>query len=274
MSYQMSPTKIEWVGPPGYRAVSWNPLGWGCTGGCPWCYARAIAKRFGDKACDQYPTAEQVERFGLAPEHTMCSNFFPHFHPERLEAPLHTRKACGVFLQSMGDLWDPNVKPEWRQAIWEIVEQCPEHIFWVLTKQAARLYNSREDSSIAHLKNLWVGVSIEDSTKESRWRFLGGMGHDRRFISFEPLQWTCAAVQFDLGNLGWIDMPGWIIVGAETGNRKGRIVPKPGWVSDIVERAESVGIPVFVKDNLAAVMGEAYVKAHQQWPEGMGAGQT
>ena len=28
-------------------------------------------------------------------------------------------------------------------------------------------------------------------------------------------------------------------------------------------------MPIFIKDNLIPVMGAEYVRAHQQWPEGM-----
>lgn len=257
MSYRMPSTNIEWVGPPGYSARSWNPLGWGCTGGCPWCYARAIGKRFGDKICDQYPTPEQVQRFGLDPEHSMCWNFFPHYHSERLEAPLHTRKPCGIFVQSMGDLWDPHVEPEWRHAIWKIVKQCPEHIFWVLTKQP---HNIRAGELLG-LDNLWVGVSV--TRRKESWRAdqlfhlksgMIGLASDRIFVSYEPLlNHVIADIRM-----------GWIIIGAQTGPAPS--VPTTSQVRDIVERAEIFNVPMFIKDNLAAVMGEEYVKAHQEWP--------
>ena len=42
----------------------------------------------------------------------------------------------------------------------------------------------------------------------------------------------------------------WIVIGAETGNRKGRIEPREWWIKAILAQADEHGIPVFMKDNL------------------------
>ena len=64
------------------------------------------------------------------------------------------------------------------------------------------------------------------------------------FLSIEPI----------LGpiNLGSRE-PRWIIVGAETGNRKGKIIPEPGWIEDIYEYAMENKIPLFFKESLRSL---------------------
>lgn len=42
----------------------------------------------------------------------------------------------------------------------------------------------------------------------------------------------------------------WIIVGAETGNRKDKIIPEREWIERILYNARAEGIPIFLKDNL------------------------
>ena len=42
----------------------------------------------------------------------------------------------------------------------------------------------------------------------------------------------------------------WIIVGAETGNRKDRVAPKPEWLRDIYVFSRSNSIPLFFKESL------------------------
>ena len=47
----------------------------------------------------------------------------------------------------------------------------------------------------------------------------------------------------------------WTIIGAETGNRKGKIAPKREWVENIVEAAQVTGMKVFMKESLRGLMG-------------------
>ena len=65
------------------------------------------------------------------------------------------------------------------------------------------------------------------------------------FWSMEPL-------------LGPVDMskaeglPQWVILGAETGNRADKVIPRREWVDQIAGFCEVNEIPVFYKDNLRA----------------------
>lgn len=40
----------------------------------------------------------------------------------------------------------------------------------------------------------------------------------------------------------------WVIIGAETGRRKGKVIPNLEWIRKIVEAAEKEKTPVFMKD--------------------------
>ena len=48
----------------------------------------------------------------------------------------------------------------------------------------------------------------------------------------------------------------WFIIGAETGNRKEKVVPKREWIENIVDYARSVVKPVFMKDSLKPIWGD------------------
>ena len=56
----------------------------------------------------------------------------------------------------------------------------------------------------------------------------------------------------------------WIVIGAETGNRKGKVTPKRAWVEEICAEADFHEIPVFMKDSLLPIMGEADMR--REWP--------
>ncbi len=68
-------------------------------------------------------------------------------------------------------------------------------------------------------------------------------------MTFEPM--------FD--EVGTVDLTGieWIVIGTETGHRKGKAVSKPEWVWNLTHQAHALGIPVFMKEDLLPIMGEA-----------------
>jgi protein gp37 len=58
----------------------------------------------------------------------------------------------------------------------------------------------------------------------------------------------------------------WVIIGAESGARKGKVIPEKAWVNYIVEDCANNGIPVFMKESLRELMGDDFV---QEWPAGL-----
>lgn len=56
----------------------------------------------------------------------------------------------------------------------------------------------------------------------------------------------------------------WIIVGAETGNRKDRVIPKREWVEKLVDLCRRADIPLFMKSSLASIWGEPLI---QEFPK-------
>jgi protein gp37 len=94
-----------------------------------------------------------------------------------------------------------------------------------------------------------------------------------KFVSFEPL-----LGQIDYGGTTWQEFMlsgiNWVIIGQQTPVRKSTM-PKIEWIQDIVQAADQVDVPVFLKDNLYSVLKDEYPfilpsdPAHlrQQWPE-------
>ena len=56
----------------------------------------------------------------------------------------------------------------------------------------------------------------------------------------------------------------WIIIGAETGKRKDKVVPDRKWIKDIVEACVDADIPIFMKSSLADIWEEPLI---QEFPE-------
>ena len=207
----MNITRIEWCD------ATINPIV-GCPHGCAYCYARRQAKR-------------QKQRCRL------CYDFVPHPHIERLEQLTSRQKPKKIFLDSMWDWNADGVKDEWLQAILAKVRECPQHIFMILSKRPKRY------GRFQYPENVWLGTSIATSADCHRVIDLRDLKlPNLKFVSIEPIH---ERIDF------WFSKKaiGWIILGGETGHRKGKIRPQREWIAPIIEDARAEGIPLFIKDN-------------------------
>lgn len=283
-------TKIDWAD------ATWNPVT-GCLHGCDYCYARKMAYRFGSVGfesntengyeCDLYegtgenhvlnsPTFREWKngRTTKAP-YPFC--FDPTFHHYKLVEPQHWKKPRNIFVCSMADLFGEWVPDAWIRDVFEACEAAPQHRYLFLTKNPARymmMYNARyiqqwnerhpekphrqteEYKGVLTLPvhdNWWFGSTL-DSMK-SRRAMLGCSDHT--FVSIEPLT---ERMEVGLGSFGDDE---WIIIGAETGNRKGKVIPRREWVEEIVEAANITGAAVFMKESLRELMGDDF---RQEFP--------
>ena len=161
----------------------------------------------------------------------------------------------------MSDWFSQGVNPEWIHAIIGTVAKVPEHVFLVLTKRPEHLWWGWFGGEEVKLPpNLWFGVSV--TNQKDVWRIhelVKRLPHQHKFVSFEPLH---EHIDADLKGIEWV------IIGAETGNRKGRIAPEAEWVNHLIGQADERGIPVYLKDNLASSLFPAF-DLRQEFPEAM-----
>ena len=57
----------------------------------------------------------------------------------------------------------------------------------------------------------------------------------------------------------------YVIIGAETGNRKNKVIPKKEWVDDIVRQCDENEIKVFMKESLQEIMGDDFRQDKLPW---------
>lgn len=216
-------SSIEWT------ETTWNPTT-GCdriSAGCEHCYALTLAKRLKAMGSAKY------QRDGNPA--TSGPGFGITVHPEALDEPLRWRRPRLVFVNSMSDLFHARVPLEFLQRVFEVMHATPQHTYQVLTKRARRL--RRLAPSLDWPANLWMGVSVEDTTVTDRIGDLAQVPAAVRFLSCEPLLGPLP--RLDLGGIGWV------IVGGESG--PGARAMHPDWARGIRDQCQAAGVPFFFK---------------------------
>ena len=130
-------TSIEWCD------ATWNPIA-GCTRvseGCRNCYAERMAHRFAG------PGQPYAGLTVLANGHPQWSGRVSFFE-KRLLDPLKWKKPRRIFVNSMSDLFHPNVQDEWIDRIFAVMALCPQHTFQVLTKRPKRMVAYLADGAV------------------------------------------------------------------------------------------------------------------------------
>lgn len=244
----MNKTKIEWCD------MTWNPVT-GCQHGCEYCYARKIAQRFGGHA----ETGERhviVSREGAAHKAVPFPfGFDPTFYHYRLKEPQTIKKPQTIFVCSMADLFGEWVPDEWIERVFQACEKAPWHRYLFLTKNPQRLCSLANTDKLPKNKNFWYGSTLDNA---SALRYPGRF-RDNTFVSIEPL------TEFMNVGLGSFGSAKWVIIGAETGSRKGKVTPQKEWVDNICEAAAMLNRAVFMKDSLIPIVGEANMRREFPW---------
>jgi protein gp37 len=253
----MGDTKIEWA------TKVWNPVV-GCTPvsqGCAHCYAKRIFERF-------HP-GEDFSKIQL--------------HPEKLDDPFHWKNSQRIFVNSMSDLFHPDIPFGFIDDVFAVMTGCSRHTFMVLTKRPERMLEWSKQYYLPganRSSNIWLGVTAENQkAAEERIPFLLQVPAAVRFISVEPMlgpvnlarvRWARIAVDksnYDLFGAPAPDeiwscrnvlqsKPGdqynkpmiglnWIICGGESGPDARPI--NPAWVRSLRDQCVAAGVPFFFK---------------------------
>jgi protein gp37 len=156
-------------------------------------------------------------------------------HEHMLDVPFTWKKPRKVFVNSMSDLFHPEVPEEFIHRVFDVMVRCPQHQFQVLTKRPERV--AQMSGELPWRENVWMGTSVEDLRVISRIDHLRLADAATRFLSLEPL----------LGPLPNLDLTGihWVIVGGESGPKARPIDAE--WVIDIRDQCLEAGVPFFFK---------------------------
>ncbi len=210
----MNKSKIEWT------EQTWNPS-IGCnkiSAGCKNCYAEIMAKRLKAMGTKGY-----------------ANGFKFKLMPERLKQPVNIKKPTKFFVNSMSDLFHEKMPFTYLDTIFDVIDRTPWHTYQILTKREKLMAEYCAGKSLP--KNVWLGVTVENSSTKQRINYLRKINATIRFISMEPL----------LENIGDVNLEEihWVIVGGESGSKARPM--KSDWVINIKKECEQQGVALFFK---------------------------
>lgn len=274
----MEKTKIDWCD------STWNPVT-GCLHNCEYCYARGIASRFkggslssdgkqhmpgrdsnftvlGEKQLlaelNEPVYKEENGKLKIAP---YPYGFYPTFHRYRLEE-YQNKKGRNIFVCSMADLFGEWIPEEWQEVIFLMCNEAKQHNYLFLTKSPENIPTMFCDAEACRYTpysgNFWFGTTITcQRDLETRIKPLMEV-QAHTYLSIEPL-----LEKLDLSDC---ILPEWVIIGAETGKRKDKIVPKKEWIEHVVDCCRRANVPVFMKSSLEGIWDGLLI---QEFPEGL-----
>ena len=207
-------SSIEWTN------WTWNPVT-GCTKvsqGCKHCYAERMAKRLKAMGSPRYTNGFRVT-----------------LHDDLVDLPRRWKSPRLVFVNSMSDMFHEDVPEEFIRRVFDVMVDCPQHTFQVLTKRSARLREM--GPRLPWSTNIWMGVSVEDDRVLERIEDLRATPALVRFLSCEPLIGPLASLNLDAIH--------WLIAGGESGPNSR---PMDGdWVRDLRDQCVRAQVAFFFK---------------------------
>lgn len=236
----------------------------GCTEiapACTNCYAAALDKRTGGNHWGDVPRRRTSEHNWNEPLRWQrkAGEFFA----------LHGRRRR-VFVSSMSDFFDNQVPGKWRDDAWDVIRQCPDLDWLILTKRPSNIHKMLPDFWEEIKDRIWMGTTVEDQTRaEQNIKWLMALNCKVRFLSMEPLLGPVFLNSIKIkslihdsqslwlhpliGQTSTADMAryptgqkiDWVIIGGESGP-KARPMHQ-WWVDLIVDACEKAGTKIHLK---------------------------
>jgi len=255
-----------------------------CSAGCANCYAETMSKRIAAMAAADIARGRTPGRkrhyLEVLNEKGRWNGKIALVY-EALEDPLNWKRPRQVFVNSMSDLFHPDVPFDYVDRVFSVMALCPQHTFQILTKRPERMVeyltaevplSSREDmvagmhpmeldgkpfawgqtkpdqvKSDTYARRPWPGWPLSNA-------WLGVSAEDQKSADerYQHLRRCPAAVRFysaepliapiDRLPLEGIDL---CIVGGESG--RGARPCGVHWVRSIVRQCRAAGVACFVK---------------------------
>ena len=203
---------------------------YGCPNGCKYCYGNVMNNRF--HYCKDWKV--------------------PEWKPKHLK-DFYSKKPKSIFIDSMSDIgtW----KQEWFNAVVKAINDNPQHCYIALTKRFDRLKELINMCDSGVVTNLHIGTTVTTQAQADRYTIFDLWSERLDFFCIYPILEPIRLSVF----------PKTLIIGAETGNRKGKVIPQKEWIYSLVAQADKHNCIVFMKESLRKIMGDDFRQDKLLW---------
>ena len=220
-------TAIEWAD------STFNPV-WGCqkiSPACDFCYAEALDRRTGGKHWGPNAPRRRTSTLNWNKIHKWNRQADAFFVK-------HGRKRR-VFCASMADVFDNKWKTQWRDDLWQLIRDCPDMDWLLLTKRPQNLEKMKPAFWNEIKGHIWLGTTVENQDIADK-NIPHITRHDTavRFLSCEPM---LGMIDLDLAGIDWV------IAGGESGGRNTSRPADPVWYQSLRDQCARAGVPFLFK---------------------------
>ena len=239
----------------------------GCKEECPYCYAKIGALRFsGNIRLHMMQKDKYIKQNGvyLIEEAFLDESgkqvmypfgFEPTFHKYRADFLEKMKMGQTVFVGAIGDLFGDWVPDKWIEEVFSICKGHERHNYIFMTRNPKRY----EEIELPESEHFFFGTTITKIEEMSKGEYLPIFRHS--FIAFEPLLEDVHPEEYD----ELFRKVDWIIIGAETGYRKEKVVPRKEWILKILKQCDKHKKPVFMVSNIEEIIGKDSMR--KEFPE-------
>lgn len=231
----------------------------GCLHRCEYCYARTMSLRFSGNIKLNIKQDNKYRKCAggyILDKPFIGENgkqiiypfgFEPTFHRYRFNTLDKLKMGQNIFVGAMADLFGDWVPDAWINEVFQCCMDHSQHNYMFLTKNPERYVDL---DMLPDGENMFYGTSITREDEMHKFNFLPARRNT--FVSIEPI---LEDVRPEENNILFHQV-NWVIIGAETGRRKGKVIPEFELIKKIVLQADVTGVPVFMKDSMIPIVGE------------------
>lgn len=213
---------------------------------CPLCKKDThTVKPVVDPACDRCYMFGQVKWLkGMGVAKFQKGSKFT-VHSDALNIPLKWKKGRKIFVDSLSDVWHPEMPPDFVRAMFEVMYKANHHTYLILTKRTQRMLE--QANWFKWQPHIWLGVSIATSNELFRLDDLLKTDAHVKFVSAEPLKDDIDFTPY----FEQLEHPErfWMITGGES-SQPPKYESKPvnlDYIRKIRDDCEQFGVPFFYK---------------------------
>ena len=201
----------------------------GCKNNCEYCYARKLTKRFSGNIKINFKTTDKYHiEYGcyVLDEPFIGENgkqiiypfgFEPTLHRYRFDTLDKLKMGQNIFVGAVADVFGKWVPESWIKEVIKCCEEHPQHNYLFLTKNPDRY---RDLNFLPRTNRFFYGTTITNEADINKSYSMPL--YAKTFVSIEPILEDI----YPERHAPMFLYNDWIIIGAETSNRKGRVISK------------------------------------------------